>query len=49
MTPVHMHDQVRNRVDNIMMEPKTINWDEVMQNVITLGILSLFFMCNLPI
>lgn len=47
MIRVHMHDQVRNRVDNIMTEPKMINWNEVLQNLTTLGILGLFFMSNL--
>jgi hypothetical protein len=42
-----MHDQVRNRVNSIMTEPKAVNWDEVMQNVTTLGILGLFFMFSL--
>jgi hypothetical protein len=47
MTRVHMHDQVRNRVENIMPETKTVNWDEILQNITMLGILSLFFISTL--
>ncbi len=49
MIHVHMHDQVRNRVENIMPETKAVNWNEVMQNLTTLGILGVFFMFSLPL
>jgi hypothetical protein len=50
MTRLHMHDQVRNRVEHIMTaNEKPVNWDEVMQNITTLGILGVFFMFSLPI
>lgn len=48
MIRVHMHDQVRNRVENIMPETRVVNWNEILQNITMLGILGVFFIFSLP-
>lgn len=47
MIRVHMQDQVRNRIEDLMQDPKKHNWDEITQDIITLGVLTTFIMLSL--
>jgi hypothetical protein len=47
MIRVHMNDQIRNRVEHIMSETKSVNWDEVLQNITMLGIMGIFIVAKL--
>lgn len=41
-TRIHMQDQVYNRIEEIMNEKKSYNWDEVFQNATTFSLIIVF-------
>ncbi len=50
MTPIHMQDQIHNRIEELMNEKTEIeshDWDEVFQNVATLSLIVLFMTLGL--
>ncbi len=47
MTRIHMQDQVRNRINDLMNENSSIDWDEIFQNAATLILVALFMTLGL--
>ncbi len=47
MTRIHMQDQVHNRIEDLMQDHKRLNWDEISQDIVTFGIITVFIMIGL--
>ncbi len=47
MTRIHMQDQVRNRIQDLMNEGNRYDWDEIFQNAATLTLVALFMTLGL--
>lgn len=39
---VHMQDQIQNRIEDLMNEKKSYDWDEFFQNITTLSLIIVF-------
>jgi hypothetical protein len=46
-TRTHMQDQIHNRIDDLMNEHSTYDWDEIFQNAATLSLVILFMTLGL--
>lgn len=44
---IHMQDQVTNRIEELMCDKHAIDWNDVLQNIVTATIVSAFFMLGL--
>ena len=47
MTRIHMQDQINNRIDELMRDDAALDFEEVMQNVVTLTIVAVFLLLGL--
>ncbi|WP_305909283.1 hypothetical protein Q9L42_006245 [Methylomarinum sp. Ch1-1] len=47
MSRIHMQDQVHNRIQELMNEAPRHNWDEILQNIATLALVTIFMTLGL--
>ncbi len=47
ITRIHMQDQIHNRIEELMNEKNTNNWDEVFQDAATFSLIVLFMTLGL--
>ncbi len=46
-TPIHMQDQITNRIDTIMQDKNEISWDDYAQTAVTVLIVFVFLTLGL--
>lgn len=46
-TPIHMQDQIKNRIDTIMQDNDEISWDDYAQTAVTVLIVFVFLTLGL--
>ena len=47
MTRTHMQDQIHNRIEELMNEKSSCDWDEVFQNAATFSLILVFISLGL--
>ncbi|KAF3978637.1 MAG: hypothetical protein HFP77_00880 [Methylococcales symbiont of Iophon sp. n. MRB-2018] len=47
ITPIHMQDQINNRIEELMNEKPPYDWDDIFQNATTLSLLVIFMALGL--
>jgi len=47
ITRIHMQDQVRNRIKELNTDTHRVDWNEFLQNIVTLSIVTLFLLLGL--